>query len=183
MTGFRMTSSNPFWFEDLVFFVIDESRRLPQRAIDAAMRARHLVELSAATVKRYRSTIAPRLARAPLKSAAAVRVPLAQRIEAELLDEPLTWTLATEPLTTSANGIAKVAELQEKAREQIDAISYTLDRMRDELNAVLTHAPIRPAAEVQAQPGVELDASIEQLRTASRKHRAPRPTDRILTAA
>ncbi|HRN83781.1 MAG TPA: hypothetical protein PK857_03095 [Hyphomicrobium sp.] len=185
MPSFRMTSSNPFWFEDLVFLVMDESRRLPERASAAFARARRTVEAGAAAVVRMkplvvRQTSAP--AKAVPVAAAVVRTPAVARIEANLLDEPLSWALATEPLVSGVKGVERAVELHEKAREQLGAITYVLDRMRDELSPALTQTRLEQKAAVD-DAALRLDTSIEALLALSRKNAATRPKDRILTAA
>lgn len=184
MPSFRMTSSNPFWFEDLVFLVMDESRRLPERASAAFARARRTVEAGAAAVVRMKPLVV-RQASAPAKAApvAVVRTPAAvARIEADLLDEPLSWALATEPLVSGVKGVERAVELHEKAREQLGAITYVLDRMRDELSPALTQTRLEPKAAID-DAALRLDTSIEALLALSRKNAATRPKDRLLTAA
>lgn len=186
MPSFRMTSSNPFWFEDLVFLVMEESRRLPERASAALARARRTAEAGAAAIARMkplvvRQTVAP----AKAVPVVAVQAPVVARIEADLLDEPLSWALATEPLVSGVKGVERAVELHERAREQLGAITYVLDRMRDELGPALsrTQAP-RLAPEPMANDAVvRLDTSIEALLALSRRNAATRPKDRILTAA
>ena len=185
MPSFRMTSSNPFWFEDFVFLVMDESRRLPERASAALARARRTAEAGAAAIVRLKP-LATRKAISPAKAVpvAASQAPVVARIEAELLDEPLSWALATEPLLSGVKGVERAVELHEKAREQLGAITYVLDQMRDELAPALSNAPARqkqkPAADDTA---VRLDTSIEALLALSRRNAATRPKDRLLTAA
>ena len=183
MPSFRMTSSNPFWFEDLVFLVMDESRRLPERASAAFARARRTVEAGAAAVVRMKPLVV-RQASAPAKAApaAVVRTPAVARIEANLLDEPLSWALATEPLVSGVKGVERAVELHEKAREQLGAITYVLDRMRDELSPALAQTRPEPKTAID-DDALRLDTSIEALLALSRKNAATRPKDRLLTAA
>lgn len=182
MPGFRMTSPNPFWFEDLVFFLMDESRRLPERASATVTRARRLAAAGTAALLPYVPTM--RRQRAPVRAAAtAVRAPVVVR-EAELLGEPMTWALATEPLATTAAGVEKAVELHERAREQLGAITYVLDRMRDELAPAMSHVRLEPKNTVDTDgSSTRLDTSIEALLALSRRNAATRPKDRVLTAA
>lgn len=186
MPSFRMTSSNPFWFEDLVFLVMEESRRLPERALAALARARRTAEAGAAAIARMkplvvRETVAP----AKAVPVVAVQAPVVARIEADLLDEPLSWALATEPLVSGVKGVERAVELHERAREQLGAITYVLDRMRDELGPALsrTQAPRLEPEPMANDAAVRLDTSIEALLALSRRNAATRPKDRILTAA
>lgn len=175
-----MASPNPFWFEDLIFFLMDESRRLPERASAAAARARRLAQAGTAVLLRHAPAVRRKTASA--EPATAVRAPVLLR-EAELLDEPLAWALATEPLTTTAAGVEKAVELHEKAREQLGAITYILDRMRDDLAPALTRIPAERTSVAQPDDAIRLDTSIEALLVLSRRNAATRPKDRVLTAA
>ena len=184
MPSFRMTSSNPFWFEDLVFLVMDESRRLPERASAVLTRARRAAETGAAAVMRLKPLVV-RQAAAPAKAvpaAAVIQTPAVARIEADLLDDDLSWTLATEPLVSGAKGLERAVELHEKAGEQLAALTYVLDRMRDELSPALARTRPEPKR-VADDAAVRLDTSIEALLALSRRNAATRPKDRILTAA
>ncbi|AHB49913.1 hypothetical protein W911_03805 [Hyphomicrobium nitrativorans NL23] len=180
-----MTSSNPFWFEDLVFLVMEESRRLPERASAAFSRARRTAEAGAAAVVRMKPLLV-REAVAPAKAVpvATVQTRVVARVEADLLDDPLSWALATEPLVSGAKGVERAVELHEKAREQLGAITYVLDRMRDELSPALSKAPARTEQKpADGDAAVRLDTSIEALLALSRRNAATRPKDRLLTAA
>lgn len=178
MPGFRMTSPNPFWFEDLVFFVMDESRRLPERISSAAAHARRAAKAGTAALLGHVS--ARRRRSAPARAATAARATVL--CEAELLDEPLAWTLATEPLATSASAVEKIVQLQEKAREQLGAITYVLDRLRDDLAPALTHVRLAES-NTHADETIRLDTSVEALLALSRRNAATRPRDRVLSAA
>lgn len=182
MPSFRMTSPNPFWFEDLVFSLMDESRRLPERASAAFLRVRRHAEAGLEALRKYKAAALQRSI-APAKAAPVTVEARPQVIEAELLDEPLTWALATEPLVTSATGAEKAVELHEKAREQLGAITYVLERMRDDLAPALTHISLERKVAAELARADELDMSIEALLALSRRNAATRPKDRILTAA
>ncbi len=182
MPSFRMTSSNPFWFEDLVFFVMDEGRRLPERVSQAVARARRAAETGTAAVLRMKPLVARQVSAQPKAVTAATQTPVVVRVEADLLDEPMSWALATEPLVTSAKGVEKAVELHEKAREQLGALTYILDRMRDELSPALRETRLEQKAAAD-NAAVRLDTSIEALLALSRRNAATRPKDRILTAA
>lgn len=182
MPSFRMTSSNPFWFEDLVFFVMDEGRRLPERISQAVARARRAAETGTVAVLRMKPLVARQVSAQPKAVTAATQTPVVVRVEADLLDEPISWALATEPLVTSAKGVEKAVELHEKAREQLGALTYILDRMRDELSPALRETRLEQKAAAD-NAAVRLDTSIEALLALSRRNAATRPKDRILTAA
>lgn len=184
MPSFRMTSSNPFWFEDLVFSVWDESRRLPERATKAYVRARRYAETGIETLLKYKAAVRRlSVASEPVK-AVPVAVEARPRVfEAELLDDPLTWSLATEPLASSVASVEKVLLLQEKADEQLGAITYVLDRMRDDLAPVLTRTRSERTPKAEILNRDELDMSIEALLALSRRNAATRPKDRLLNAA
>lgn len=188
MQSFRMTSSNPYWFEDLVFAVVDETRRLPERASVAAAWTRRHANAGLAVLRRYGSALVtrPETAARPAKAARPDPVELARAPmrEAELLDEPLAWALATEPLSSGEKSLRQVVELQDKAREQLGAITYVLDRMRDEIAPALTHpSNVRQSLAHRIEDVNELDTSIEALLALSQRNAAMRPKDRCLTAA
>ena len=186
MQSFRMTSSNPYWFEDLVFAVVDEGRRLPERASLAVARGRRHANTGLAALRRFGAVVwHPRKAN-PATSARHATARLEARApvrEAERLDEPLAWALATEPLATSEMGVQKVVELQDKAREQLGAITYVLDRIRDEIEPALTRPAAAPRLTRHTENMSELDTSIEALLALSRRNAALRPKERCLTAA
>lgn len=174
-----MTTSNPFWFEDLVFSLMDECRRLPERASNAAAKLHGYAETGIAAYHKLKE-VAVRRSAAPAKTEAAAIEVRTQIVEAERLDDPLTWALATEPLATSAKGVERAVALHEKAGEQLGAISYVLDRMREELAPALMNTS---AGRKIATGSDELDVSIQALLELSRKNAATRPSDRLLTAA
>lgn len=186
MQSFRMTSSNPYWFEDLVFAVMDEGRRLPERASLAAAWSRQHANTGLAALRRFGAVVAhPRNIRpaTPARQATANLEARAPVREAERLDEPLAWALATEPLVTSEMGVRKVVELQDRAREQLSAITYVLDRIRDEIEPALSRPAPAPRPARHTESVSELDTSIEALLALSRKNAALRPKERYLTAA
>lgn len=174
-----MTSSNPFWFEDLVFSLMDECRRLPERASNAAAKLHGYAETGVAAYRKLKEAAVRRPA-APVKAEAAAIEARPQIVEAEQLDDPLTWALATEPLATSAKGVERAVALHETAGEQLGAISYVLDRMREDLAPALMNASA--GRKIATEPD-ELDVSIQALLELSRRNAATRPSDRFLSAA
>lgn len=183
MLGLRLNPPRPFWFQDLVYFVVDEGRLLPDRCKDLAMRANHLASTA------WQNHAAPRLAAVreklglgiePIAPAPEVK---AVHVEAELLDEPLAWSLATEPLVAVGTGAEAAIALHEAAGEQLDALTYALDRLRDELRPLMSYEQLEHGP-IQLRPTpAELENSIEQLLELSRRNAATRPKGRMATAA
>lgn len=176
MLGFRIDPPGPFWFEDLVFFVVDESRRLPGRAAAAAAHFRKLARNAAA--------LDPcALLRRPAESEPPSAPAVAPRREVLPLDEPEAWALATEPLTAAGTGAVNAIAMHNAAAEQLDSLTYVLDRMRDELRPMMTYARFKDD-NVEALPDTTaLETSIEALLELSRRNAATRPKDRVRSAA
>lgn len=178
MLGFRLNPPGPFWFEDLVFFVIDEGRRLPQRAAVAAVRIRRAVGSAADKVAAFDPTMLVR--RPTAKSAAPVA--LAHQ-EIAPLDDFETWSLATEPLVAVGDGTAAAMAYHRTAEEQLDSLTYVLARMRDELRPMMTYARFEDETVPALHATPELETSIEALLELSRRNAATRPKDRVRVEA
>lgn len=176
MLGFRLSAPGPFWFEDLVYIVVDEARRLPGRAAKAATYVHRMTEAAGRRLNAIRTPTVVPVAEAAPEPRARVH------IEAELLDEPLAWTLATEPLTKGGAGAAKVVALHNAAGQQLGAVTYALDRLRDELAPMMAHVNLG-RSEVLRLADTRLETSIEALLELSRTNAATRPKERTLTAA
>lgn len=188
MPSFRMTSSsNPFWFEDLVFSVLDEARRIPARATTALTHARRHSHIALATTRQIWAIARNRINAVVATGSAEIEVlPAKAKVqvqEAELLDQPLAWALATEPMETSVAGARKAAQLHEKAREQLGAITYVLDQIRDDLAPALNDVRFERKTASQISDEAALDMSIEALLALARSNAATRPKDRALSAA
>lgn len=176
MLGFRFNPPGPFWFEDLMFFVVDEARRLPVRARSAAARVRMLGD----RIAHFDPTLLM-----PAKIAPAPTPASAPRRETAPLEARETWELATEPLVAVGTGTATAIALHRAAAEQLDALTYVLDRMREELRPMMTYARFKGDDDnVQALRATqELETSIEALLELSRQNAATRPKDRVRPAA
>lgn len=177
MFGFRINPPGPFWFEDLVFFVIDEGCRLPKRAATAVGHIRQSLESAvekavdqAASLRRY--VVRPQ--------AAPHATP---RREVARLDAPETWTLAAEPLAAIGTGTDTAVACHKTAAEQLDALTYVLARMREELRPLMTYARLDDDIVHTLHTTPELETSIEALLELSRKNAATRPKDRMHVAA
>lgn len=175
MLGFRMSSPGPFWFEDVVYFILDEGRRLPQRTTLTARRLKRTAEAATARV----SATLRGSGEAAIEVADQPALPVIR--EAELLDDDLTWSLATEPLAT--NGSNTALALHNAAAEQIGAVTYTLERLRAELAPMMTYASIRKDPVQQIDTEKALETSIDALLELSRKNAATRPKNRVRDAA
>lgn len=188
MLGFRLNPLGPFWFEDLVFLVMDEARRLPGRAAKAVSRIEHAARNVGKYDARYARIMAllsdPAMAiRTQTRARKAQTEPGAAPREADLLGEPQAWALATEPLLAVGTGTHAAIALHEAAGEQLDAVTYVLDRMRDELRPMMIYARFEGDAVHALHETARLETSIEALLELSRKNAATRPKDRILSAA
>lgn len=174
MQIFRLGTMGPLWLEEFVFFVADEVRRLPAR-IGAV--ADTLTEAGIAVARQISEGATQRPS-----SEAAAGARIAQRAvpEAELLDEPLAWSLAVDPLIESTTGVARAVALHAAAAEQLDALTYNLDRLRDELRPIMTYARIGDDTVYRLEPPAP---SLEQLLDLARENAKTRPKERILTAA
>lgn len=184
MLGFRLNTPGPFWYEDLLFFVLDEGRRLPARASKAAAQIRRIAETAWTSVSaRFDSELAGRVRDWTAKARPADETAPALRIEqADLLDEPLTWALATEPLVAADTGTHAAVGFHKSAGEQLDALTYVIDQMRDELRPLMSYASFEQGR-VQTLDDIRLETSIEALLELSRKNAATRPKNRALNAA
>jgi hypothetical protein len=191
MLGLRLNPPRPYWFEDLVFFVLDEGRRLPGRIKYVAHRTQkgvaHIGQLARSAWQGNSGNIlfAPVAGFLDnIGTAEKVQPEIKiKHVEAALLDEPLSWTLATEPLAAVATGAEAAIALHKAAGEQLDALTYVLDRMRDELRPLMTYAPLDHNPVIELHPAAELETSIEALLELSRQNAATRPKGRMLTAA
>jgi hypothetical protein len=191
MFGLRLNPPRPFWFEDLMFFVLDEGRRLPARAKDVAARAKSAATHISGVMRDGWQANADAVSASPLavlreklglaaKAQPEIKI---RHIEAELLDEPLAWSLATEPLAAIGTGAEAAIALHEAASEQLDALTYVLDRMRDELRPLMAYTQLEHGPIIELEKRVELETSIEALLELSRQNAATRPKGRVLTAA
>jgi len=174
----RLEPLGPFWFEDLVFFVVDESRRLSARAAAAATRLRRMAADTAGMAATFDPTQWLRSARPapPALSAPA-------RQETPALEAPEAWALATGPLATAGAGANAAATCHTAAGEQLDALTYVIARMRDDLRPVMTTARFGGDTIERLPDPKALDTSIEALLELSRRNEATRPRDRVRTAA
>lgn len=168
----------PFWFEDLMFFVIDEGRRLPSRLRLAAERVRHLTERAIETAAGFDPAA---LLRGQRAATPAPAVPLIRDVPP--MDEAESWALATEPLVAAHTGLDAALACQTAAAEQLDSLTYVLACMRDDLRPIMTTTRFKDDnVETFPDPKI-LDTSIEALLELSRKNAATRPKDRVQTAA
>lgn len=181
MLGFRINPPSPFWLEDFIFFVVDETRRLPERASKAAAEIR---ELAARATEATLAAIGPAtfVRREVVAAQAQQSSPIIAR-EEDRLEESEAWSLATEPLTAVGTGATAAVVLHAAAGEQLDALTYALDRMRDDVRPLMTYAALKGENVHQLDTQGALDTSIEALLALSRANAATRPKDRILTAA
>jgi hypothetical protein len=176
--GLPFEPPGPFWFEDLMFFVVDETRRLPQRAVRAATHLRRLAETAVEAAADFDPTrlLRGRRATAPVSAVQPHR-------EVEPLNEPEAWLLATEPLVAAGTGLNAALACQAAAAEQIDSLTYVLARMRDELRPIMTTSRFEDETVEQLPDPTALETSIEALLELSRKNAATRPKDRVRPAA
>lgn len=177
MLGFRLNPPGPFWFEDLMFFVIEEGRRLPARAARAASTVQRMLKEALAFDP---IVLARKFTRAEPSSSQHV---LPYHSEVAPLTDAEAWMLATEPLTTADTGTHAAVALHQAAGEQLDALTYVLDRMRDELRPMMTYARFNDDKVYPLQTAAALDTSIEALLELSRRNAATRPKDRVRPAA
>jgi hypothetical protein len=178
MLGLRIEPPGPFWFEDLMYFVIDESRRLPRRVAAAFARIRRLVEKAAELATTFDPTEL-----LPATGAASSAPAVLHRAEVAPLDEPEAWALATEPLVVAGASANAAAACHKAAAEQLDSLTYVLARMRDDLRPIMTYRRLEDDNVAALPDRATLDTSIEALLELSRKYAASRPKDRVLTAA
>lgn len=177
MPGLRLNPPGPFWLEDLMFLVIDEGRRLPARAARAASVIGHLLKNAAA--------FDPASLLRRLTGAGALPRPAAlpRRDDVPPLEEPEVWALATEPLVTADTGAHAAIALHRAASERLDALTYVLNGMRDELRPIMTYARFSDDKVYPLQTAAALDTSIGALLELSRRNAATRPKDRVRPAA
>lgn len=174
MLGLRIDPPGPFWFEDLMFFVADESRRLPARAAATAQRMRELARKASAFDPRH-------LFYPPVETEPVPAVVLHREVPP--LDDTETWALATEPLTTAGSESHTAIAMHRAAAEQLDALTYVLDRMRDELRPMMTYARFTDDNLHVLPDRAAFETSLEALLELSRQNEATRPKDRVRTAA
>ncbi|MGE0023788.1 MAG: hypothetical protein AB7S70_09185 [Hyphomicrobium sp.] len=179
MLGFRFDPPGPFWFEDLAYFVIDESARLALRARRAAVAVAEWARRTHDAIITFPDRVieAARLRTSPAPDTTRLIVEVAP------LEEPEAWALATEPLTALGNGTSRTLALHKSATDQLDALTYVLAQMRDDLRAVMSYAPLEGEEPVRIPTQAELDVSIEALLALSRQNAATRPKDRLASAA
>lgn len=176
MPGFRINLPDLFWFEDLAYSAIEEARRLPERT-RAAWRWLAARTPTAPTLDEVMAKLRPArpIELAPSGPAEAI-------VLAPLLDEPEAWALATEPLSTADAATAKANALHAAAAEQLDALTYALDRLRQEIRPLMTYARFADEP-VHTLPANALETSIEALLELSRVNEATRPKDRMRIVA
>ena len=174
MLGFRLMP-RPFWFEDLMFSIVDETRRLPARVAYARERIRRLATKVSAIdpTNLFRSTAEPQ----------PVAPPASPRREVIPLADEEAWWLATEPLTAARTTTYSAAAMHSAAAEQLDSLTYALDRMREELRPLMTYAPLKDDTVEPLRVESELETSIEALLELSKLCEATRPKDRARAAA
>lgn len=167
MLGFRFNTPGPYWLEDAGYFAIDEIRALARRAKRGWAGARALAGRAPAWVNAaIESRNADRPAPPPV-----VR-PVAR------LEETETWALATEPLASADATAVRAFAYHKSAAEQIDALSYALAQIRNDVRPVMVSSrfadepvPMQPAEDA-------LEHSIQALLELSRANAATRPKDR-----
>jgi hypothetical protein len=69
------------------------------------------------------------------------------------------------------------------AAEQLDSLTYALDRMREELRPLMTYAPLKDDTVEPLRVESKLETSIEALLELSKLCEATRPKDRARSAA
>ncbi len=176
--GLRFEPLGPFWFEDLMFFLIDESRRFPARLSATAARLGRLAEKVTATA----ASFGP--ARwIPFAPAAPPPPAVLQRHDTPPMDEPEAWALATEPLVAARTGLNAAMACHTAAAEQLDSLAYVLARIRDDLRPIMAHTRFEEDNIEQLPDPKALETSIEALLELSRKNAATRPKDRVRPAA
>lgn len=176
--GLPFAPPGPFWFEDLMFFVVDESRRMPARVAAVASRIRRLPTMA---IEKATEFDPAELWRHSRPEAAPAMI---QHRETPPLDEPESWALATEPLVAAETGLRAVVGSHAAAAEQLDSLTYVLARMRDDLRPIMTYARLEDENNVEALPDPKaLETSIEALLELSRTCAATRPKDRVHVAA
>ncbi|WP_072395565.1 hypothetical protein [Hyphomicrobium sp. CS1GBMeth3] len=99
------------------------------------------------------------------------------------LDDPEEWTLATEPLVAAEAGAEAAVALHQAASEQLDALTYAFERIRDELRSMMIYAPFKDNTVHHLHDAKALDTNIEALLELSRRNAATRPKDRVRPAA
>jgi len=180
MLGFRFDPPGPFWLEDLAYAVIDGSIWLVARARRWAIAALEWALRAHDAVITYPDRVieAARLRTSPAPERASRLI-----VEVTPLAEPEAWALATEPLTSLGAGTSRAATLHTAATDQLDALTYVLAQMRDDLRTVMTYAPLANNQPERIPTQAALDVSIEALLELSRRNAATRPKDRIVSAA
>jgi hypothetical protein len=175
----RIEPLGPFWFEDLVFFVVDESRRLSARAAAAATRLRRMAGETAGLATAFN----PTQWLSPVRTAPTTALSAPARPEAPALEAPEAWALATGPLATAGAGANAAVTCHAAAGEQLDALAYVMARMRDDLRPIMTTARFGDDTVERLADPKALDTSIEALLELSRRNEATRPRDRVRAAA
>lgn len=160
-----------------MYFVIDEGRRLPARVMEAASQ-----------VRRFAAKLAAFDLRAglghPVPPQSGILFAVAHRIEVPPLDETETWALATEPLLAVGTGSQAAIALHTAAAEQLDALTYALDRLRDDLRPIMTYARLAEDSTPHELPDrAALETNIEALLELSRQNAATRPQRPVRSAA
>lgn len=177
MLGFRLNPPGPFWFEDLLFFVTEESRRLPYRVATAVSKLKRLARKATEFDLRglARRHTATRPVPAPI---------IASPREVDRIAEPEAWALATEPLVAVGTSAQVAISLHKAAAEQLDAITYVLSQLRDELRPMMIYSQLKEDDNVRPlRTAAELETSIEALLELSRANAVTRPRDRMRSAA
>lgn len=182
MLRLRLNTPGPYWAEDLLYFVLDEARRLPARVAGGTARLRRaherIRESRTATANVISSVLNGRL----FERKPATVTPIAVAPLAELLDEPLEWTLATLSLSESHTGATTAIALHKQAEEQLDSADYVLSRLRDELRPLMVHTPLPGDEPVPLRTVAAFETSLEALLALSRENAASRPKDRVQAA-
>lgn len=173
MLGFRNSSPKPFWFEDLLFAILDETRRLPARVAYAAALTKRL----AARTASLKSALSSETGAEPLRA-----LPPPRREVIPLEDEE-AWWLATEAVATAGTTTYSAAAMHSAAAEQLDALTYALDRMREELRPLMIYSSLEDDTVQPLELNKDLEHSIEALLELSRQCEATRPKDRARSAA
>jgi uncharacterized protein with PIN domain len=155
----RLPMPGPFWYEDLFYAVIDGARRLPahlsrgaQFAADGWTRRREIATglKHAVTTLRRRQT--------PAKASREIRP------EPDLLMDPVEWSLATAPLMKGDACAEAAVRYHHAALEQLDATTYALDRLHEELRPLMQSYPLaRHAVEKLPEP-LSIEEQLKALR-------------------
>lgn len=178
--GLRINPPGPFWYEDLMYFLIDETRRLPARLSSFKSRLRAQLREEWAQLNSELQQVSRYFA--PAKPAVKASAP-ARVADVPALADDETWSLATDPIAAGSHSIRSVRESHASAAEQIDSLSYVLDQLRADLRPYMKYHPLETDNIETLPTQAELETSIEALLELSRTCAATRPKERIAAVA